>query len=162
METGIRGKTYKIGQAAKLLDVKPFVLRFWESEFKDVLVPIRTPAGQRAYSEQNVDTVREIKRLLYDEGLTIEGAKKRLGQLHGKVARAQSASPASASPASVSSQQAASANTGANTGTNPNVSAPEVVGGEPGTQADTQAEPLRATLREIRSELLSIRDLLGG
>jgi DNA-binding transcriptional MerR regulator len=80
MEAGTRGKTYKIGQAAKLLDVKPFVLRFWESEFKDVLVPVRTPAGQRAYSEGNVATVREIKRLLYDEGLTIEGAKKRLGQ----------------------------------------------------------------------------------
>jgi DNA-binding transcriptional MerR regulator len=80
MEAGAKGKTYKIGQAAKLLDVKPFVLRFWETEFKDVLIPVRTPAGQRAYSESNVATVREIKRLLYDEGLTIEGAKKRLGQ----------------------------------------------------------------------------------
>lgn len=78
MEAGARGKTYKIGQAAKLLDVKPFVLRFWEGEFKDVLVPVRTPSGQRAYTEGNVELVREIKRLLYDEGLTIEGAKKRL------------------------------------------------------------------------------------
>ena len=80
MEAGARGKTYKIGQAAKLLDVKPFVLRFWESEFKDVLVPVRTPSGQRAYTQGNVELVREIKRLLYDEGLTIEGAKKRLHQ----------------------------------------------------------------------------------
>ena len=78
MEAGAKGKTYKIGQAAKLLDVKPFVLRFWEGEFKDVLVPVRTPSGQRAYTEGNVELVREIKRLLYDEGLTIEGAKKRL------------------------------------------------------------------------------------
>lgn len=78
MEAGLKGKMYKIGQAAKLLDVKPFVLRFWESEFKDVLIPVRTPAGQRAYTEGNVATVREIKRLLYEEGLTIEGAKKRL------------------------------------------------------------------------------------
>jgi DNA-binding transcriptional MerR regulator len=69
---------YKIGQAAKLLDVKPFVLRFWEGEFQQVLVPVRTPSGQRAYTESNLATVREIKRLLYDEGLTIEGAKKRL------------------------------------------------------------------------------------
>lgn len=78
MEAVTKGKTYKIGQAAKLLDVKPFVLRFWEGEFKDVLVPVRTPSGQRAYTEGNVELVREIKRLLYDEGLTIEGAKKRL------------------------------------------------------------------------------------
>lgn len=72
------GRTYKIGQAAKLLDVKPFVLRFWEGEFREVLVPVRTPSGQRAYTEGNLDTVRRIKRLLYEEGLTIEGAKKRL------------------------------------------------------------------------------------
>lgn len=97
MEAGTRGKTYKIGQAAKLLDVKPFVLRFWESEFKDLLIPVRTPAGQRAYSEANVALVREIKRLLYDEGLTIEGAKKRLGQGGAKALKA--APPAPASPA---------------------------------------------------------------
>ena len=84
MEAGARGKTYKIGQAAKLLDVKPFVLRFWEGEFKDVLVPVRTPSGQRAYTEANVELVREIKRLLYDEGLTIEGAKKRLREAKGQ------------------------------------------------------------------------------
>lgn len=83
MDADEKGRMYKIGQAAKLLDVKPFVLRFWESEFRDVLVPVRTPAGQRAYTEANVDTVREIKRLLYEEGLTIEGAKKRLGQGSG-------------------------------------------------------------------------------
>lgn len=84
MEAGAKGKNYKIGQAAKLLDVKPFVLRFWESEFKDVLVPVRTPSGQRAYTEGNVELVREIKRLLYEEGLTIEGAKKRLLQTKGQ------------------------------------------------------------------------------
>ncbi|MBU1042343.1 MAG: MerR family transcriptional regulator [Proteobacteria bacterium] len=158
METGIRGKTYKIGQAAKLLDVKPFVLRFWESEFRDVLVPIRTPAGQRAYSEQNVDTVREIKRLLYDEGLTIEGAKKRLGQLHGKVVRAQIASPAPASPedSAIAYTSVIAAKTVAA------ASASGPAGGEAEPESGPQAETLRATLREIRSELLNIRDLLGG
>jgi DNA-binding transcriptional MerR regulator len=160
METGIRGKTYKIGQAAKLLDVKPFVLRFWESEFRDVLVPIRTPSGQRAYSEQNVDTVREIKRLLYDEGLTIEGAKRRLGQLHGNVVRAQIASPAPASPeqSSIAYTSVAAARAVAA------ASAPEpedaTTRSEP--RSEPQAEALRATLRSIKSELLSIRDLLGG
>ncbi len=98
MEAGAKGKTYKIGQAAKLLDVKPFVLRFWESEFGHVLVPVRTPAGQRAYTEANVATVRAIKSLLYDEGLTIEGAKKRLGQPLGPAREPARPAPA-ASPA---------------------------------------------------------------
>jgi len=159
METGIRGKTYKIGQAAKLLDVKPFVLRFWESEFKDVLVPVRTPAGQRAYSEQNVDTVREIKRLLYDEGLTIEGAKKRLGQTLGRVAQIAGPAPASptpGSPASGNREQPILADTSA-------AAAKSVAAASaPGPADGGEAEPLRATLRDIRSELLSIRDLLGG
>ena len=101
MEAGAKGKNYKIGQAAKLLDVKPFVLRFWESEFKDVLVPVRTPSGQRAYTEGNVELVREIKRLLYEEGLTIEGAKKRLGQPPAAAVAAPAApadAPAAPSP----------------------------------------------------------------
>lgn len=70
-------KRYKIGQAAKMLELKPYVLRFWEGEFEE-LVPIRTETGQRLYTEENIELVREIKRLLYDEGLTIEGARKRL------------------------------------------------------------------------------------
>ena len=70
-------KTYKIGQAADLLGIKPFVLRFWEGEFPQ-LEPVRTASGQRMYTEEQLGLVREIKRLLYDEGLTIEGARKRL------------------------------------------------------------------------------------
>jgi len=97
VDTGPRARTYKIGQAAKLLDVKPFVLRFWESEFKDILIPVRTPAGQRAYTEGNVATVREIKRLLYDEGLTIDGARKRLAV--GPASAAPAEVPAAARPA---------------------------------------------------------------
>ncbi|MCM0755250.1 MerR family transcriptional regulator [Desulfovibrio aminophilus] len=69
--------TYKIGQAAELLGIKPFVLRFWESEFPQ-LEPLRTASGQRMYSEEQLGLVREIKHLLYEEGLTIEGARKRL------------------------------------------------------------------------------------
>lgn len=70
-------KRYKIGDAAKLLEVKPYVLRFWESEFPQ-LEPIRTPSGQRLYTDEHLDLLRRIKALLYGEGLTIEGAVKRL------------------------------------------------------------------------------------
>jgi len=70
-------KRYKIGQAAKEIGVKTYVLRFWEGEF-DEIEPIRTDSGQRLYTEDNLEIIREIKRLLYDEGLTIDGAKKKL------------------------------------------------------------------------------------
>ncbi|OGR35966.1 MAG: hypothetical protein A2051_12550 [Desulfovibrionales bacterium GWA2_65_9] len=141
--------------------MKPFVLRFWESEFKDVLVPIRTPAGQRAYSEQNVDTVREIKRLLYDEGLTIEGAKKRLSQaqgrvVHGNVVPSPVVGPAPASPTDsrIACTSVAAAAESGRPGLAPNI--------EAATQAETLRNALRNALRDVRSELLSIRDLLGG
>lgn len=69
---------YKIGDAARMLGVKPYVLRFWESEFPE-LEPVRTPSGQRLYTEEHLTLLRRIKNLLYGEGLTIEGARKRLG-----------------------------------------------------------------------------------
>ncbi len=72
-----QSKTYKIGQAARILELEPYVLRFWESEFPQ-LDPIRTPKGQRLYSEEHLALLRRIKHLLYTQGLTIEGAKRKL------------------------------------------------------------------------------------
>lgn len=77
MEDLLNFKRYKIGQAAKEIGVKTHTLRFWEDEF-DEIVPIRTDTGQRLYTEENLIVLREIKKLLYDEGLTIDGAKKRM------------------------------------------------------------------------------------
>ncbi|EHJ47936.1 regulatory protein MerR [Solidesulfovibrio carbinoliphilus subsp. oakridgensis] len=70
-------RTYKIGEIAGLTGLKPFVLRFWESEFPQ-LVPVRTPKGQRLYTEEHLALIRRIKTLLYDEKLTIDGARRRL------------------------------------------------------------------------------------
>lgn len=72
-----RERTYKIGQVAQLLEIEPYILRFWESEFEQ-LRPIRTPKGQRLYSEDHISLVRRIKHLLYDQGMTIAGARKKL------------------------------------------------------------------------------------
>ncbi len=72
-------KTYKIGEAARLCGVKPFVLRFWESEFPG-LSPIRTPKGQRLYTDDHVRLIARIKALLHEQGLTIEGARKKLAE----------------------------------------------------------------------------------
>ncbi len=72
-------KRHKIGDAARMLEVKPYVLRFWETEFVE-LDPIRTPSGQRLYTDEHLELLQRIKALLYGEGLTIEGARKRLGK----------------------------------------------------------------------------------
>lgn len=157
MEAGAKGKTYKIGQAATLLDVKPFVLRFWETEFKDVLVPVRTPSGQRAYSEANVDLVREIKRLLYDEGLTIEGARKRL--LQGKD-QPSGQTPPQAPPASAPAQPAHFAHSVESLHFEAQPSPPAAACPEP-PEAAQHARALAGTLADVYQELKAIRDLLS-
>jgi len=68
---------YKIGDVCRIADVQPYVLRYWESEFP-VLAPDRSVPGPRTYSARELDLIGRIKRLLYDEGYTIAGAKKRL------------------------------------------------------------------------------------
>jgi DNA-binding transcriptional MerR regulator len=68
-------QTYKIGEAAALLNLKSYVLRFWESEFPQ-LNPLRTESGQRLYTGKDLALLRRICNLLHDRGLTIEGAKK--------------------------------------------------------------------------------------
>jgi DNA-binding transcriptional MerR regulator len=68
---------YKIGEACKLLDIQPYVLRYWETEFPD-LSPSKSRSGQRVYSGDELALIRRIKELLYNEGFTIAGAKKKL------------------------------------------------------------------------------------
>ena len=70
-------RTYKIGHVADLLGVEPYVLRFWETEF-DQLKPIRTPKGQRLYTDEHISLIRRIKHLLYQQGMTIAGARNKL------------------------------------------------------------------------------------
>lgn len=69
----------RIGDAAKALGLEPYVLRYWETEFPQ-LTPERTYKGQRQYSDADLDLLRRIQKLLHDEGLTIEGARRRLEQ----------------------------------------------------------------------------------
>ncbi len=67
----------KIGEACKALGIQPYVLRYWETEFP-ALTPSKSRSGQRVYSEKELEIIRRIKELLYDEGYTIAGAKKKL------------------------------------------------------------------------------------
>lgn len=68
-------KLYRIGEAADLLKLKTYVLRFWESEFPQ-LQPVRTAKGQRLYSEENIALLRRIRYLLHEKGMTIDGARR--------------------------------------------------------------------------------------
>jgi DNA-binding transcriptional MerR regulator len=68
---------YRIGEVEQITAVPAYVLRYWESEFK-LLRPKKNPAGQRLYRPRDLELVQRIKTLLYDERLTLEGAKKRL------------------------------------------------------------------------------------
>ena len=67
----------RIGEVSRLTSTKPFVLRYWETEFP-MLQPVKSPKGHRLYRRQDVETVLTIKRLLYDEGFTIAGARRHL------------------------------------------------------------------------------------
>jgi DNA-binding transcriptional MerR regulator len=69
---------YRIGEASRIIGVETCVLRYWESEF-DVLSPRRARSGQRIYSAEDIGVLLHIKRLLYEERYTIDGAKKQLG-----------------------------------------------------------------------------------
>ena len=67
---------FKIGEVSRILGVKPYVLRFWETEFR--ITPAKNRSQHRVYKRQEVETLLEIKHLLYEERFTIEGARAKL------------------------------------------------------------------------------------
>jgi DNA-binding transcriptional MerR regulator len=73
-------RLYRIGEVSRVAELKPFVLRYWETEFP-MLQPVKSPRGHRLYRQEDVDLVLRIKRLLYDEGFTIAGARRHLREL---------------------------------------------------------------------------------
>lgn len=74
---------FRIGDVADITGIKTYVLRFWEKEF-NFLSPVKNNAGQRIYRRSDVESVLLIKRLLYQERYSIEGAKKRINELRKK------------------------------------------------------------------------------
>lgn len=73
---------FRIGEVSRLTATKAFVLRYWETEFP-TLQPVKSPSGHRMYRREDIETVFEIKRLLYDEGFTIAGARRHLAEQNG-------------------------------------------------------------------------------
>ena len=80
---------FRIGEVSKLTHTKPFVLRFWETEFPS-LKPNKSKSGHRLYRRQDIELVLEIKRLLYTKGFTISGARKHLATSSKGEAQQQS------------------------------------------------------------------------
>jgi DNA-binding transcriptional MerR regulator len=83
---------FRIGEVSRLTATKTFVLRYWESEFPN-LQPVKSPSGHRLYRREDIETVFEIKRLLYEEGFTIAGARKHFAEQNGLSAPDASGDP---------------------------------------------------------------------
>jgi DNA-binding transcriptional MerR regulator len=80
MEVEVPDKLYlRIGEVAEMTSLRPSILRFWETEFEQ-LKPVKSSSGQRLYSKSNVELILNIKKLLYSERLTIEGARKKISE----------------------------------------------------------------------------------
>lgn len=78
---------FRIGEVSKIVGVEPYVIRYWETEFKSVR-PIRTSSDQRLYRKKDVQELLLIKNLLYIDKFTISGAKKRLMKMKGDMPHA--------------------------------------------------------------------------
>jgi DNA-binding transcriptional MerR regulator len=139
---------YRIGEACKQLDIQPYVLRYWETEFS-VLNPKKSKAGQRVYSEEELRLIQRIKQLLYEEGYTIAGAKKKLdAELSGQSAPSPDQPEVVRKPASRGASSKVRDGNG-------------VAGGDLDRASAQQVEKLRAELREALAEARAILQLLS-
>jgi DNA-binding transcriptional MerR regulator len=91
---------YRIGEVAELTGVKPYVLRYWETEFK-WMAPQKSRSKQRLYRPKDIEMVFLIKKLLYEERFTIAGARKRLKGLGVDRAKAEAEPPPGPAPATI-------------------------------------------------------------
>jgi len=145
MTVAIPEKQYfKIGEVSEILDVEPYVLRYWESEFK-ILKPTRTRARQRLYHKKDLELLLEIKHLLYDEKFTIAGAKKRLQEMK----RQEAAEKRAKKSTKVEKQKP------------PSVGLEATATNSDDTQGAEKAD-YRDLLRDIKKELKELRAILEG
>lgn len=73
---------YRIGEVSRITGLEPYVLRYWETEFPQIK-PTKSRSGQRLYQQKELDSILAVKQLLYSEGYTIAGARKRLNGARG-------------------------------------------------------------------------------
>jgi DNA-binding transcriptional MerR regulator len=84
MEAIIPEKAYfRIGEVSKILNIEPYVIRYWETEFRSIK-PVRTRSAQRLYRKKDVEELLTIRNLLYAQRFTIDGAKQQLAKMRGE------------------------------------------------------------------------------
>jgi DNA-binding transcriptional MerR regulator len=77
---------YRIGEVSRITGLKPHILRYWESEFR-VIRPYKAGSLQRLYRKKDLDLILKIKKLLYEEGFTIAGAKRKIREIEREEGR---------------------------------------------------------------------------
>ena len=148
---------YRIGEACKQLDIQPYVLRYWETEFP-VLNPKKSKAGQRVYSEEELGLIRRIKQLLYEEGYTIAGAKKKLDS---ELALEASPDEEVGEPEVVAAPVEELPDVGASASASALAEAPEPAPVVLDSAAAQQVERLRSGVREALAQARQLLRLLG-
>lgn len=112
-EKTIPNKMYfRIGEAAEILAVKPYVLRYWETEFPDIK-PMKSKSKQRLYKRKDVEILTMIKHLLYDQKFTISGAREHLKEMmrmQGKTEESAQFEPTSSKTKSAAKDASVSTN----------------------------------------------------
>ncbi|MGO9709902.1 MAG: MerR family transcriptional regulator [Polyangiaceae bacterium] len=151
---------FRIGEVASLVGVEPHVLRYWEREFRSIR-PTKSAKGQRVYSRRDVENLMRVRDLLYADGFTIAGAKKKL-QRSGTEPDGQSAANADATPSDADDEPGrATPSQGADPeeaaraqGHHPN--------GANGNSDGAHSVQVRSALKELRSEIEALLAELGG
>jgi DNA-binding transcriptional MerR regulator len=155
-------RLYRIGEVSRLSDLKPFVLRYWETEFP-MLEPVKSPSGHRMYRQQDVDMVFKIKRLLYDEGFTIAGARRLLREGNGAVGvEPSSRVVAGAHSADSDAAHGTSDHTHSNDAEGSGSNGSTVYAGHAAHSAPSHASNENAAEMLNRKMLLDLRDSLRG
>jgi DNA-binding transcriptional MerR regulator len=137
---------FRIGEVASLVGVEPHVLRYWEREFRSIR-PTKSAKGQRVYSRRDVENLMRVRDLLYSEGFTIAGAKRKLQR--GAEPEARTAEPEAKTD--VQSQAKADVVREADAADTTMRAVP----------AETAPE-LRQTLTALKTEIEAFLDELGG
>jgi len=142
--------SFKLNEVCKLANVQPYMLRFWGTEFEQ-LEAAKSGTGQRLYSRDQVELILEIRRLLFDEGLTIAGARKRIGAHHAVVRPAPA--PESVAEAAPEAPGPVAEPEPEPEPQLPRISRRAAVVDRP---AAADIQPLLATLKDVRAEVARI------
>jgi DNA-binding transcriptional MerR regulator len=137
-------KLYKAADVCEMVQLQPYVLRSWEKEFPGIGVQ-KSPDSPRLYRDADVEQVQRIKQLVFGEGLTLAGARRRLEQSHPHV---PSPPPAAVVERSVQPPRAAQP--------------PRAGNGKVAARASQVDESVRSRIAHVRAGLQSILDLLSG